>query len=355
MERELAAIREKVIKTLPELIIQAEKMLKIKGCQVYLAADKSEAQSVLTRILVGQKQAVRSYSQTLREIGLDEFMDAKGIRVHKTSVTEIIMERLSSHLPGYPSISYINADREEVKNAIQRHLGAASTSDFQELRKLMQKKIKETIINSEFGITGVNSLAAENGTLILAEDEGNARVVSNLPYNHVVVAGIEKISGTIEESMTVIGGAALYGTGRKTPAYISLISGPSRTGDIEFCLAYGMHGPKEVHVILLDNGRKSMLEQGYGEILKCVDCGSCLGLCRELALENKWTGLSLTMKGICLALIQGRIQRPRIFHISGNFSCPAGIMAELFKEALAGLEPFIPVSFSPALEESWSK
>lgn len=339
MERKLAAMREDAVKNLPRLIIKAENVLKLKGCRVYLAADRAEARSVLAGLCDGQKQVVRSYSETLREIGFDALMAAMDIRVTKTSVTEIIMEQLEPQLAGYPFVPSQHFARAGVVKAIQDYLGIKGVAELAELKRLLQKKIRTAVMASEFGITGSNGLAAESGTLVLAEDEGNARAVSNFPYRHIAVAGIDKLTATAEEAMTLIQGAALYGLRRNIPACISFISGPSRTGDIEFRMAYGMHGPKEVYVILLDNGRLALREQGYGEMLKCIGCGACLKTCRQLTQENDWPDLAPTMKGISLALIQGRIKRPVTFCVADDFFCPAGITMSRFAEALIEIEP----------------
>jgi L-lactate utilization protein LutB len=129
------------------------------------------------------------------------------------------------------------------------------------------------VVQSEFGITGVDCLVAEHWAMVLAEEEGDLRAVSNLPYQHVAVAGLEQLVNSAEEAVALVQAASIFAAGRLSPTYVSFIAGPSRTGDIEFRIAYGMHGPKEVHVILLDNGRRALRDRGAGSLLKCIDCG----------------------------------------------------------------------------------
>jgi L-lactate utilization protein LutB len=118
-----------------------------------------------------------------------------------------------------------------------------------------------------------------------------------------------------------------------------LISGPSRTGDIEMRIAYGMHGPKEVYVILLDNGRQHLVEKGFGELLTCIDCGSCFESMSILAEQNGWTGIPLTTKGIALGIVQGVLPTPKKEQSAADFDCPVAISAAQLGSILSRIEP----------------
>lgn len=338
LAKELTAIRENVVKNLPELLTKAEETLKGKGCQVYYAKTINDAQEVLGKLLEGQEQVVRAYSNTLSEIEFDAFLGKKNIKVNKTNINEILIKEAKQGVNGHPIFPNLGLSREEIIEALRKYL-QTNTTDPRELKKLLHKKIKQEIIKSEFGITGINSIVAENGTIILAEDEGNGRAVSNLPYRHVVVAGIDKITNSVEEAMTTIQGATIYGLGRNNPTYYSLISGPSRTADIEFRMAYGMHGPKEVHVILLDNGRQRLIEQGCGELLKCIDCGACFVSIYKLAEDNSWAGVSFTAKGIALGIMQGKLLKLENLEEIEPFDCPVGIKEKSLGQILKKIEP----------------
>ncbi|TET26511.1 MAG: lactate utilization protein, partial [Dehalococcoidia bacterium] len=69
------------------------------------------------------------------------------------------------------------------------------------------------------------------------------------------------------------------------PSYISLISGPSKTGDIEKVTTYGAHGPKEFHVIFMDAGRTELAKHPIlRQALYCLRCGGCLYECPVFAV-----------------------------------------------------------------------
>ena len=69
------------------------------------------------------------------------------------------------------------------------------------------------------------------------------------------------------------------------PSYVSLVSGPSKTGDIEKVTTYGAHGPKEFHVIFLDGGRARLAKYPHlQQALYCLRCGGCLYECPVFAV-----------------------------------------------------------------------
>ncbi|HEY3368961.1 MAG TPA: lactate utilization protein [Symbiobacteriaceae bacterium] len=122
------------------------------------------------------------------------------------------------------------------------------------------------LLQAKVGVTGATAVVAESGTVILAEDDGYGRLVSNLPYTHVVLAPVYKLVERIEDGMAAATQYARLVLGKPTPRYISGISGPSKTGDIEFVIVPGMHGPGRVHIILLEVSLPP--DAGEGDLLK---------------------------------------------------------------------------------------
>jgi L-lactate utilization protein LutB len=329
LPKEVAAIREDSVSNLPKLLSQSSESLKGKGCQVYLAERREDARNTIRKLLSGQEKVVRTFSSALGEISFDELLQEAGILVLKSHMGEIIADitdrQRTSVTAGHPFLPDVPLSEEEVISNLRKFVNAEGNLTAAELNKAAHQKIKKNILECEFGVTGANGIAAENGTLIITEDEGNCRAVSNLPYRHLAVMGIEKICFSVEDSLKTLQCQCLYGLGRAAPVYYSLISGPSRTGDIEFRITFGMHGPKEVHVVLLDNGRLSLVEQGFGEILKCIDCGACLESMASLAGTNGWMELPLTPKGIVLGLVQGKWSVPKEELPIPAFPCPVEI------------------------------
>ena len=78
--------------------------------------------------------------------------------------------------------------------------------------------------------------------------------------------------------MTLSHAAGIWGSGVSMPGCISIIGSPSKTADIKKELVWGMHGAKEIYLILIDNGRTEMIKQGFGELLYCINCGASVNL-----------------------------------------------------------------------------
>jgi L-lactate utilization protein LutB len=337
LAQRVAAIRENTVAKLPELTAAATGMLEKKLAKVYQAKDGSAAAEIIINLLKGQKQVARAYSNTLAEIGFEDLLAREGVTVYPTRLEEIVCREAGLPAGGHPHLAALDQPKEAIATALKHYIGRQDIAAPAEIVAIAREKVKETILGCEYGVTGANCIVAENGVLVAAEDEGNVRAVSNLPYKHLAVVGIDKIIASAEDAMAVLRATAIYGVGRITPTYFSLIAGPSRTADIEFRMAYGMHGPKEVHIVFLDNGRLAIREQGAGALLKCINCGACFESCAALAEQQGWRNEVLTPKSLALAIVQGRIPaaggNPRM----AEFVCPVGLSAKMVADKLATL------------------
>jgi L-lactate dehydrogenase complex protein LldG len=100
------------------------------------------------------------------------------------------------------------------------------------------------------GLTAADYAIAETGTIVLSSDEQNALLVSLLPPVHIALLRSSQIAASLDE---VIGRIGRERIGRVDPGRsVTLITGPSRTSDVELVLSIGVHGPKELHVIIVD-------------------------------------------------------------------------------------------------------
>jgi L-lactate utilization protein LutC len=108
---------------------------------------------------------------------------------------------------------------------------------------------RDACFTADIGITGVDALIAETGTIVQASRPDQPRSLSLLPPVYIAVAERARLVPDLFdwfESTPV----ALRASG--IPACLSLITGPSKTGDIELKLVTGVHGPGEVHVVLMN-------------------------------------------------------------------------------------------------------
>lgn len=100
------------------------------------------------------------------------------------------------------------------------------------------------------GITGADVAIAETGSVLVASKQGRGRLASLLPPTHIAIVSAERIVQTMPDAFALL--REQYGDRMfEDRSNMAIISGPSRTADIELSLTLGVHGPKEVHVIVV--------------------------------------------------------------------------------------------------------
>ena len=139
-----------------------------------------------------------------------------------------------------------------------------------------RESLRQKFIEATVGISGANMAIAETGTIVLVTNEGNADLATTLPPVHIALFGIDKVVATLEDAVAVIRMLPRSGTGQLMTSYVNWITGPSRSADIEQSLAIGVHGPREMHCVIIDNGREEMrADPIFRDALTCIRCGAC--------------------------------------------------------------------------------
>ncbi len=116
-----------------------------------------------------------------------------------------------------------------------------------EVRAMSESPTRDELFAADIGITNVHRLIAETGSVVVATSPGEPRSVSLLPPVHIAIAERSQLLPDLFDLFD------LYSpTQSLPPACLTLITGPSKTGDIELRLVTGVHGPGELHVIIVD-------------------------------------------------------------------------------------------------------
>ena len=110
--------------------------------------------------------------------------------------------------------------------------------------------LRQEIIASGIGITGADYALAETGTVVLLTRKGLSRLVSLVPPVHVALVRPQDVIETLDDFF-LLRRLQYHREGGEMGSYLNFITGPSRTADIEMTLVVGVHGPKEVHLVLL--------------------------------------------------------------------------------------------------------
>ena len=150
-------------------------------------------------------------------------------------------------------------------------LGVEYTEDPQVLTKIARRAIREKFLAADAGLSGANFAAAASGSLVLFTNEGNGRMVTTVPPLHIVILSLEKMIPSLADLPTFIRLLPRSATGQSITSYVSVITGTRKPGEAT--------GAKELHIVLLDNGRTEILSGECREILKCIRCGACMNVC----------------------------------------------------------------------------
>jgi L-lactate dehydrogenase complex protein LldG len=140
----------------------------------------------------------------------------------------------------------ITTDVADVLKQIITDLKAEriAVSDAPELAEFGVIPKAEDLFDFEVGITNAQAAIAETGTLVLDSSCERNRLVSVVPPVHIAIVAASRIYTTLAEVL-----AMLQSSDEVSPA-ITFITGPSRTADIELTLTVGVHGPKDLYVII---------------------------------------------------------------------------------------------------------
>jgi iron-sulfur cluster protein len=275
------AVREACVPKLDGLIEKFSKEATAAGSRVYRTSTPEETLALIEKILRQSKARliVKSKSMVSEEIGLNPYLEKKGFKVVETDLGEWIVQ-LAGERPSHITAPALHKTKEEVAELFSKHLGRPVPPDIQEMVKITRQELRQVFIDADVGISGANLAIAESGTLVLVSNEGNARLVTGLPPVHIALVTAEKFVETMEQATALLKALITGSSGHKMTSYVSFITGPSKTTDIEKELVIGVHGPKEVHIVVLDNGRLDISrDRDFEEILYCLKCGGCMLQC----------------------------------------------------------------------------
>jgi len=281
MKDKARAIRRECLPNLEALIERFREEATKAGARVTRAASPEDALAAVEKVLRERKAklVVKSKSMVSEEIGLNAYLEGKGYRVLETDLGEWIAQ-LAGERPSHITAPILHKTKEEVAEVLSKHLGRPVKPDIKEMVGIARQEMRKAFAEADVGITGANLAVAESGTLVVISNEGNARLVTTLPPVHIAIVTAEKFVETLEQATALIKALIIASSGLKMTSYVSMITGPSKTTDIEKELVVGVHGPEELHIIILDNGRLDLSEdKDLEEILYCLKCGGCMLQC----------------------------------------------------------------------------
>ena len=274
MAEEVKIIKENAIQEMEKLAQQACDSIEFNKGKAYIAKTAGDALKIIEDLVGTGKLIVKGKSMTGEEIGLREHLEEIGDDVYETDLGEFIIQKLDSR-PMHILSPSIHVPKEDVAELFSQITGEKLEPDIANLVATARKLLREKYFQADIGMSGANVVAADTGTLFLIENEGNIRLSTGAPPIHIALVGMEKLVPTLGDANKVAEVTWRYAN-YTVPSYVSLVSSPSKTGDIEKVTTYGAHGPKELHVIFMDDGRTELAKHPIlRQALYCLRCGGC--------------------------------------------------------------------------------
>ncbi|NMB67038.1 lactate utilization protein [Candidatus Woesearchaeota archaeon] len=272
---ELRVIKEKSINNIFELKRKTIKNLENNGIKVIESKTTKDAINEIRKIIGNEKLIIKSKSNTANEIGLNDALKDK--ELIETDLGDFLVQIFEGK-DLHPVLPAVNLTPEEISTKIKEKFNIKIKANPEEIAKFVREHLREKIFNAKIGITGTNVISSD-GSVFILENEGNISLTSRIPDKHIILTSFEKIVESKEEALKIIKALGVFGTGQDYPVYVNIISGPSKTADIQNQLITGAQGAKEVYLILLDNKRTEILNSEFKELLYCINCGACLNFC----------------------------------------------------------------------------
>ena len=266
-----AAIRTHALENLGFYLAQFEERCTAAGGVVHWAADAAEARQIILDLLRQENasEVIKIKTMTSAEIQLNPFLEAAGVRTYETDLAEIILQ-LGEGEPSHIVVPALHVNRSQVREIFARTMGLKDLSDDpKELTNAARTYLRRKFLDIPTAISGANFLVAETGAVAVVESEGNGRMCLTLPRTMITLAGIEKVLPRFKDLEVMLQVLARSATGERMNPYTSVWTGVT-PGD----------GPQKFHVVLLDNGRSSILaKKTERQTLRCIRCAACMNAC----------------------------------------------------------------------------
>ena len=212
LEEQAAQIRRRLEENLPALVDKLADMAAKGGWKVYRAPGAEEAIGYIESLAreslaqeAGAADIVRSAQEVFDQVPVDAPLTNLGLKV-----TTVLHDETNS-----------------------------------------REALREVIRQAGMGITGADYALAETGSLIILPRRGLSRLVSLVPPVHVALVRPEEVLESLDD-LFLLRRLEYHQRGGEMGSYLNFITGPSRTADIEMTIVEGVHGPKEVHMVLLE-------------------------------------------------------------------------------------------------------
>ena len=277
---QLSEMRDQVVNNLDYYVEKCMEMFKKNQFKVYYAKTNEEAHEIFLKEVGDVKTIYKSKSNEAKDIGLIDLMKDNNITIKETDLGDVLVQLFDYQLPTYQVGPGIHFDLRDITAKIKEKYGVELENKQSAIVQFYRDTYRKELLNDvKVSLTSANSISAEDGCVVLLENEGNISLLTRATEKHIVAVGITKIVPSVFDAVLIT--KMIERSNAADLAYISLIYGPSGTSDIQAIPVKGMYGAKEVVVILVDDWRTRAAKENlfYKDYLKCISCKTCAFVC----------------------------------------------------------------------------
>ena len=263
--------RQEILENLDEYHRRLKGIWAKRDIAVHEATDAASACRTVLEIVrsKGENRLIKAKTMLGEEIGLNDYLVDNGITPLETDLGEYIVQ-LRNETSSHITMPAMHLSRSDIGRLFAEKLSVPYTDDPQKLTRIARKELRKQFLTTRIGLVGVNFAVAETGHIATVTNEGNGRMATTLPDVVIALMGMERVTQSLADLALLWQLLARSATGQRATAYLNLLAGPSP----------GPTGPQEVHVVIVDNGRRKILEDSeLREVLRCIRCGACLNSC----------------------------------------------------------------------------
>ena len=266
-------VKMQTLSRLDHYLEMLEQKVTAQGGKVIWAETGTDAVQFIVDLARQRKigKLVKSKSMLTEEIHLNSMLEQAQIESIETDLGEYVVQ-LAGETPSHILASALHKSKEEIADLFVRELGMAPSGDVDDITATTRRVLRKHFLSARIGVTGVNFGIAETGTIVIVENEGNARLSVSVPQIHIALMGIEKVIPRARDLAVFLKLLIRSATGQKMTSYVNCLNGPRRPEELA--------GPDEFYLVLVDNGRSKILADRFlRQTLACIRCGACQNIC----------------------------------------------------------------------------
>jgi len=271
LKQQAIAARDRVLADLPSYLDQLEAKVRANGVTVQRAHSAQEANRLIIETMreLGVTDALRNHHPLLHEIQFDRAALANNVQILPLHPGDHILQ-VADKEPGHPIWPAGHLTVEEISAALQEKWHIPETYNPHHLASTIRMPLRRALLRTHTAIMGVDFAAVDEGILVLMDNDGHNASLTGLARHVILLLSIEQIAATTDDLDALIQVFALSAWGRSLPTYITQLQTPA---------PQEIDGPRTIHLILVDNRRTQIIDEGFAKALRCIQCGACHTVC----------------------------------------------------------------------------